>query len=68
MVTQVFVDDDERLHSDVVFGVTRQLIGHYERHDAGPPPAPDVAAPWYTLAYSFVMQPGEAKRPVPPIQ
>jgi catechol 1,2-dioxygenase len=68
MVTQVFVDDDERLNSDVVFGVTRALIGHYQRHDDGTPPAPDVTAPWYTLNYHFVMEPGEAKRPVPPIQ
>ena len=68
MVTQVFVDDDERLNSDVVFGVTRHLIGHYERHDDGTPPAPDVTAPWYTLGYHFIMEPGEAKRPVPPIQ
>ena len=68
MVTQVFVDDDERLATDVVFGVTRALIGHYQRHDDGTPPAPDVTAPWYTLDYHFVMEPGEAKRPVPPIQ
>jgi catechol 1,2-dioxygenase len=68
MVTQVFVDDDERLNSDVVFGVTRHLIGEYKCHTDGAPPAPDVTAPWYTLEYHFVMEPGEAKRPVPPIQ
>ncbi len=69
LVTQVFVDDDERLHSDVVFGVTRRLIGEYRRHEAGEtPPAPDVEAPWYTLDYTFVMAPGVAKRPVPPIK
>jgi protocatechuate 3,4-dioxygenase beta subunit len=34
LITQVFVDDDERLESDVVFGVTRHLIGNYRRHDA----------------------------------
>ena len=55
--------------SDVVFGVTRHLIGDYRRHDASEtPPAPDVEAPWYTLDYTFVMEPGEAKRPVPPIK
>ncbi len=68
MVTQVFVDDDENLNSDVVFGVTRPLIGKYLRHDEGTPPAPDVTAPWYTLTYHFVMEAGEATRPVPPIQ
>ena len=68
LVTQVFVDDDEHLNSDVVFGVTRHLIGDYRRHDEGAPPASDVTAPWYTLNYHFVMDVGEAKRPNPPIQ
>ncbi len=69
LITQVFVDEDERLHSDVVFGVTRHLIGNYRRHEAGEtPPAPDVTAPWYTLDYTFVMARGVAKRPVPPIK
>jgi len=69
LITQVFVDDDERLESDVVFGVTRHLIGNYRRHGADEtPPAPDVTAPWYTLEYTFVMTPGAAKRPVPPIK
>ena len=69
LITQVFVDDDERLESDVVFGVTRDLIGHYLCHNADEtPPAPDVKAPWYTLEYSLCMQPGEGNRPVPPIK
>src|SRR6185312_3362303 len=33
LITQVFVDDDEHLESDVVFGVTRALVGEYRRHD-----------------------------------
>ncbi|MGL5165068.1 MAG: dioxygenase [Afipia sp.] len=68
LITQVFVDDDKHLESDVVFGVTRALIGDYRRHDAGTPPAADVKAPWYTLDYKFVMEAGEAKLPVPPIK
>lgn len=67
LITQVFVDDDERLDSDVVFGVTRQLIGQY-REGEGAPPASDVEGPWYTLDYTFVMEPGEAKLPAPPIK
>jgi catechol 1,2-dioxygenase len=51
-----------------VFGVTRALIGDYRRHDSGAPPAPDIKAPWYTLDYTFVMEAGEAKLPVPPIK
>src|ERR1700745_2355682 len=61
LITQVFVDDDEHLESDVVFGVTRALVGDYRRQDHGEPPAAGVDAPWYTLNYRFVMQAGEAK-------
>ncbi|MBV8738718.1 MAG: catechol 1,2-dioxygenase [Alphaproteobacteria bacterium] len=69
LITQIFADDDERLVSDVVFSVTRALIGKYRCHDPDEtPPSPDVQAPWYTLHYDFIMQPGEAKRPVPPIK
>ncbi|MFG1299701.1 dioxygenase [Xanthobacter sp. V3C-3] len=67
LITQVFVDDDGHLDSDVVFGVTRALVGDY-REGSGTPPAPDAGAPWYRLDYAFVMEPGEAKLPVPPIR
>src|SRR5467141_3106279 len=56
LITQVFVDDDQHLASDVVFGVTRHLVGHY-REGEGAPPAPDVIGPWYRLDYDFVMEP-----------
>jgi protocatechuate 3,4-dioxygenase beta subunit len=68
LITQVFVPDDPYIQNDVVFGVTRTLMGDYRRHDNGEPAALDVAPPWYTLDYTFVMEPGEAKRPVPPIK
>jgi protocatechuate 3,4-dioxygenase beta subunit len=68
LITQVFVDDDEHLESDVVFGVTRALIGDYRRHDGGTPPAGGVTAPWYTLNHRFVMEAGDAVLPVPPIK
>jgi catechol 1,2-dioxygenase len=68
LITQVFVDNDEHLNSDVVLGVTRHLIGQYHRHENQPAPAPDVEGPWYSLTYDFVMERGEAKRPVPPIK
>jgi catechol 1,2-dioxygenase len=67
LITQVFVDDDEHLESDVVYGVTSALIGGYVRHESGTPPAPDVKAPWYSLDYTFHMEPGEAHLPKPPI-
>lgn len=68
LITQVFVDDDKHLESDVVFGVTSALVGDYRRHDQGEPPAADVRAPWYTLNYRFVMETGEAILPKPPIK
>lgn len=67
LITQVFVDDDEHLESDVVFGVTRHLIGDFRRGE-GTPLSPDVKGPWYRLDYEFVMEPGEAKLPKPPIK
>lgn len=67
LITQVFVDDDQHLESDVVFGATRHLVGDY-RKGKGAPPAPDVIGPWYRLDYDFVMEPGESKLPTPPIK
>jgi hypothetical protein len=66
-VRGVFVDDDCYLESDVVFGVTRALIGDY-RPGSGTAPAPDVKDPWVTFAYTFVMEPGDAVLPNPPIK
>jgi protocatechuate 3,4-dioxygenase beta subunit len=66
LITQIFVADDQYLDSDVVFGVTKELVGDYKRND-GRAPAPDVAGPWYSLDFKLTMQPGEAKLPHPPI-
>ena len=49
------------------FGVTKALIGNYVRHD-GPAPASDVKGEWYSLDQTFVMEPGKARLPKPPIQ
>jgi catechol 1,2-dioxygenase len=68
LITQIFIDDDKYLESDVVFGVTRALIGEFRRHESGNPPASGVVAPWYTLSHRFVMEPGEAVLPKPPIK
>ncbi len=51
-----------------MFGVTRELVGDFRRHDAGAPPAVDVKPPWFTLDAAFVMAEGEARLPVPPIK
>jgi hydroxyquinol 1,2-dioxygenase len=65
-ISQVYTDDDPNLETDSQFGVTRALIGHYVRHD-GPAPAADVKGPWYSLDYTFAIEPGIAKLPRPPI-
>jgi len=67
LISQIYVNDDEKLDSDVQFGVTRALIGDYVRH-SGRAPAPDVDGEWYSLDQTFVMEPGKAKLPKPPIQ
>lgn len=66
MISQIYSPDDEHLESDVQFGVTRALIGDYRRHDL--PSAEGFAAPWYSLDQRFVLEPGEARRPVAPIR
>ena len=68
LISQVYVNNDPVLDTDVQFGVTRALVGNYVRHENETPPAPDVEGPWYSLDYTFKMEPGEAKLPRPPIQ
>jgi len=65
--SQVYSSDDPHLENDVQFGVTRALIAHYERHDGGVPPAPDVSGTWHTLERRFVIEEGDASLPRPPI-
>ena len=65
--SQVYSSDDPNLETDVQFGVTHALIGRYVRHENEPAPAPDVKGPWYSLDHNFVIEPGEAKLPRPPI-
>ena len=67
LISQVYVNDDKYLETDAQFGVTRHLIGNYVRHDSGPAPAADVAGPWYSLDYTFVMEAGASRLPRAPI-
>ncbi len=64
---QVYSSDDPHLETDVQFGVTRALIGQYVLHSGEAPPAPDIEGAWYTLDHHFVIEPGEARLPKPPI-
>ena len=68
LISQIFADDDERLDSDVQFGVTEALVARYERHEEPHPVDPSVEVPWYTLSYTLVMEEGESELPQPPIK
>jgi hydroxyquinol 1,2-dioxygenase len=65
--SQVYSSDDPNLETDVQFGVTRALVGQYVLHEGEAAPAADVSGPWYSLDHHFVIEPGEAKLPKPPI-
>ncbi|HMS05905.1 MAG TPA: dioxygenase [Burkholderiaceae bacterium] len=69
--SQVYSADDPFLGTDVQFGVTEALSGHYRRHEAGePPPFGQPPAPgqaWYSLEHRFVLDSGEARLPKAPI-
>ena len=67
LITQVYVNDDKFLETDVQFGVTRHLVGDYVRHENEPAPGADVTGPWYSLDFSFVMEAGTSRLPRPPI-
>ncbi len=66
-ISQVYVDDDPHLGTDVQFGVTRALIGDFRRHDEPRPDDPSAGTPWYSLDYTFTLESGVARLPRPPI-
>lgn len=63
LITHVFVDGDEYLDRDAVFGVKSSLIAPFERREPGT--APDgrvVDTPYYTMSYDLVLAAaGESK-------
>jgi protocatechuate 3,4-dioxygenase beta subunit len=65
-ISQIYDPTDDKLETDVQFGVTKALLGDYTRHD-GAGPAPDVKGEWYSLQQTFVMEPGISRLPKPPI-
>ena len=58
LISQIYVQDDKFIDTDVQFGVTRKLIGNYVRHENEPAPAADVKGAWYSLDYTFTMERG----------
>ena len=60
LITQVFADDDHRLHTDVTFSVVESLVGKFKKN-TGP------GEVGFSLEYDFVLQAGEMQFPAPPI-
>lgn len=60
LITQIFVQDDEHLCSDVVFGVRDGLVGNYE-------PIPGEGDSAFRLERTFAMTAGDSQLPHPPI-
>ena len=61
LITHMFVEGDEHLDRDAVFGVKSSLIAPFERHEPGT--APDgkaVATRYYTMSYDLVLAPARA--------
>jgi hydroxyquinol 1,2-dioxygenase len=66
LITHVFLDADEYLRSDVVFGVKDELIARVAPH--GEPVLPNgeaVSGPWHLMSYDFQMRPGAGVVPKP---
>jgi hydroxyquinol 1,2-dioxygenase len=61
LTTHLFDSTDKLIDADPVFGVKESLICDFLRHDE-PDPGIDLAPPFYTLEYDFVMKPAATKR------
>jgi protocatechuate 3,4-dioxygenase beta subunit len=57
IASQVYDPQDPHLETDSQFGVTKALIGDYRKQPDGS----------YSLEFTFVIEPGEARRPTAPI-
>jgi catechol 1,2-dioxygenase len=57
IASQVYDPEDPHLETDSQFGVTKALIGDYRRQADGS----------YSLEFTFVLEPGESRRPKAPI-
>lgn len=68
LISQVYAPDDPHIDTDVQFGVTRALIGDFQRHEDPHPADPGAGVPWYSLDYTFTLEPGVARLPRPPIR
>lgn len=67
IASQVYVPDDPDIGRDVQFGVLPGLMGKFEDHTE-PAPRAGISSPWCSLDFTFVVEPGEAAWPRPPIK
>ena len=67
IASQLYSHDDPKLDSDAQFGVTRALVVTYIEHDGEAAPDPDVTGNWCSFEHTFVLEPGEAWLPTPPV-
>lgn len=56
IASQVYDPEDPHLETDSQFGVTKALIGRFEKNNSG-----------YALEFTFILEPGESWRPRAPI-
>ncbi len=68
LISQVYDPADPNIDSDVQFGVTAAVLGDYRGHDEPNSAYPEAGSPWYSLDYTYVMEPGDAVLPRPPIK
>jgi hydroxyquinol 1,2-dioxygenase len=58
LTTELYLNNDPYLDSDVVFGVRSSLVIDLEKHESSDDAGKyNVAAPFYTANYDFVMEP-----------
>lgn len=56
VATHIFDDESDYLDTDVVFGVKRSLIRHFDRHEPGESVRPEAISEgdvWYSLNLDF---------------
>lgn len=68
LISQVYDATDPHIDTDVQFGVTNALVGDFVRHDTPHPSEPAITPPWYSLDYTYYLEPGDTVLPRAPIK
>ncbi len=68
LISQIYDRADPHYDTDVQFGVTEATSFDFIRHEEPHPTSPDVTGPWYSLDYTYVLEPGTPVLPKPPIK